>query len=46
MQMTAEAHEHKGNQEDHEYGVFLEKINDRVAIADGRHLFLADIGSK
>lgn len=45
MQITAEAHEHMGNQEDHEYDVFLEKINQRVAklIADGRHLFLTDI---
>ena len=45
MQMTAEAHEHKGNQEDHEYDVFLEKCNQRVAelIADGRRLFLTDI---
>lgn len=47
MQMTAEAHEHKGNQEDHEYDVFLEKINQRVAglIAGGRHLFLVDTGA-
>lgn len=45
MQMTAEAHEHTGNQEDVEYDAFLKKINDRVAtlIADGRHLFLTDI---
>lgn len=37
MQMTAEAHDHKGNQEDVEYDAFLKKINDRVAtlIADG-----------
>lgn len=45
MEMTTEAHVHQGNQEDHEYDVFLEKINQRVAglIADGRHLFLTDI---
>lgn len=47
MQMTAEAHEHKGNQDDHEYDVFLEKINQRVAglIVGGRHLFLVDTGA-
>lgn len=41
MEMTTEAHTHKGNQEDQEYEDYLGKINQRVAalIADGRHLF-------
>lgn len=48
MEMTTEAHEHEGNQSDLGYEKFLSDINKHVAklIADGRHLFLTDIGGK